>query len=107
MNTVKIDLCGLPDELRSGLEELCMHEGFRSGTGGIRLSARRAGAFSAEFDGQTLRVEYCEPVQFFRALSYLKRADHRRFALHRQPVFEHNGVMLDGSRNAVPRVKWL
>ena len=34
MNTVKIDLCGLPDELRSGLEELCMHEGFRSGTGG-------------------------------------------------------------------------
>lgn len=105
MNTVKIDLCGLPDELRSGLEELCMHEGFRSGTGGIRLSARRAGAFSAEFDGQTLRVEYCEPVQFFRALSYLKRADHRRFALHRQPVFEHNGVMLDGSRNAVPRVE--
>ncbi|MFR1358408.1 MAG: hypothetical protein ACLSBB_14380 [Ruthenibacterium lactatiformans] len=62
-------------------------------------------AFSAEFDGQTLRVEYCEPVQFFRALSYLKRADHRRFALHRQPVFEHNGVMLDCSRNAVPRVE--
>ena len=105
MNTVKIDLCGLPDELRSGLEKLCMHEGFRSGTDGIRLSARRGGAFSAEFDGQTLRVEYCEPVQFFRALSYLKRADHRRFALHRQPVFEHNGVMLDCSRNAVPRVE--
>ena len=45
MNTVKIDLCGLPDELRSGLEKLCMHEGFRSGTDGIRLSARRAEPF--------------------------------------------------------------
>ena len=95
MNTVKIDLCGLPDELRSGLEKLCMHEGFRSGTDGIRLSARRGGAFSAEFVGQTLRVEYCEPVQFFRALSYLKRADHRRFAIHPQPRFEHNRVIHD------------
>ena len=41
MNTVKIDLCGLPDELRSGLEKLCMHEGFRSGTDGIREVYKR------------------------------------------------------------------
>lgn len=33
MNTVKIDLCGLPDELRSGLEKLCMHEGISFGHG--------------------------------------------------------------------------
>ena len=62
-------------------------------------------AFSAEFDGQTLRVEYCEPVQFFRAVPYLNRWHDWCFALHRQPVFEHNGVMLDCSRNAVPRVE--
>lgn len=52
MNTVKIDLCGLPDELRSGLEKLCMHEGFRSGTDGIRLSARRGGVCPSRFRGQ-------------------------------------------------------
>ena len=90
MNTVKIDLCGLPDELRSGLENCVCTRDFvpaRTEYGFLPAGAEPFPPSSTD----RLRVEYCEPVQFFRALSYLKRADHRRFALHRQPVFEHTG----------------
>lgn len=101
-----IDICPfqLANELHAGLQELCAHEGFRFAENGVQLHARQASAFRVQFDGNSLEVEYREPVQFFRALSYLKASALSSFLLCRQPTFQSNGVMLDCSRNAVPTV---
>lgn len=100
-----IDICPLQlaNELHAGLQELCFHEGFLLAENGVQIRARQVSAFCAQFDGNRLEVEYREPVQFFRALSYLKASNSSSFLLCRQPTFQSNGVMLDCSRNAVPR----
>lgn len=103
MKNVPIVPESIPQELQQGMQELCAHEGFCPAETGVRILAKRGQAFFAEADGETLRVEYTAPCQFFRALSYLKTS--ARFTLRRPPAFEHNGAMLDCSRNAVPTVE--
>lgn len=103
MKQVMIDPCGLPEELKEGLAELCRWEGFVCRSGGIRVRAQRGSRFCVEREENELRVEYSRPVQFFRALSCLKEEPGARRLPDRPPVFRDNGVMLDCSRNAVLR----
>lgn len=103
MKQVSIDPQNLPQELCAGVQELCAHEGFCQSETGVRILAARGQKFCARSDGRTLQVEYTAPCQFFRALSYLKTS--ACFSIARAPAFEHNGAMIDCSRNAVPTVE--
>lgn len=92
----------LPAELTAGFEEICAHEGFEISSDGITLTAHKAEQYSVHCDGSRIDISYQAPVQFFRALSCLKEKGFCAFDITRQPVFDHNGIMLDCSRNAVP-----
>lgn len=101
MKKIAISPSGLPSELLKGLRHLCDHEGFEICDKGIEVTAHRSDSFAFRLDGKKLDVDYCTPVQFFRALSYLKEQPQQPLTWNRQPSFAENGVMLDCSRNAV------
>lgn len=101
MKQVSIFPESIPEELRAGLDEIASREGFPVSPGDIRIVAQPGDRFEARREGRVLNVHYQKPVQFFRALSLLKDSGGREFAVCRQPLFQHNGAMLDCSRNAV------
>lgn len=92
----------LPEELSAGFAEIAAHEGFSVAADGIPIAAHKGETYWLRRSADGLTVSYQTPVQFFRALSYLKECDLSPCEIHRQPVFERNGIMLDCSRNAVP-----
>lgn len=92
----------LPEELTAGFAEMVSHEGFTIAPDGIPVTACKGETYSVRRSADGLAVSYQTPVQFFRALSYLKEGDLTPCEIDRQPVFKRNGIMLDCSRNAVP-----
>ena len=103
MKQIAVCPCDIPEELREGLAQLCENEGFCLDAAGLPLYARRAEHYRVQHLPDALRVEYDRPVQFFRALSLLKTPQTAPDCPERPPVFRHDGVMLDCSRNGVLR----
>lgn len=103
MKPIAVCPCDIPEELREGLAQLCENEGFCLDAAGLPLYARRAEHYRVQHLPDALRVEYDRPVQFFRALSLLKTPQTAPDCPERPPVFKHDGVMLDCSRNGVLR----
>ena len=103
MKPIAVCPCDIPEELREGLAQLCENEGFCIDAAGLPLYARRAEHYRVQRLPDALRVEYDRPVQFFRALSLLKTPQTAPDCPERPPVFKHDGVMLDCSRNGVLR----
>lgn len=103
MKQIAVCPCDIPEELREGLAQLCENEGFCLDAAGLPLYARRAEHYRVQHLPDALRVEYDRPVQFFRALSLLKTPQTAPDCPERPPVFKHDGVMLDCSRNGVLR----
>lgn len=99
MKQVKIFPERIPEDLKAGLYEIAEHDGFCLCEEGVRITAEPGEHFEVCGKNHTLNVRYQKRAQFFRALSYLKEAED--FEMNQQPVFQHNGAMLDCSRNAV------
>ena len=78
----------------------------RSGTGRpVEAAKRSEPGFSLRVLPDKVRVEYCEKADFFRALSFLpNRTEETGYTRSETPCFKKTGVMVDCSRNAVPKV---
>lgn len=98
---------------RQGLEELSQERGFEISAGGILVKAVEgaAGKLKVEADQDGAVIYYDTMTHFYRGFMHLlqywnKKPEHRpmKFQKEETVYFDHNGAMLDCSRNAVPRV---
>ena len=90
------------DGLRSLLTDLDLEEDPQ----GFPLEILPGDALTLQWDGCRLRITCEKPVEVFRALCLFKgHHEDASFCLREKAAFAANGIMLDCSRNQVPRVE--
>ncbi|MDD3410764.1 MAG: beta-N-acetylhexosaminidase [Eubacteriales bacterium] len=94
------ELSGAAEELRAGIALLAQAGEIEDNGDGLRVTAAKTDHMRLTSDGSRATIEYAEKAQFFRLLSFVKG---RKDAVSREetPALDHNGVMLDMSRNGV------
>ena len=100
----------IPAELRAGF--LCvapllpLSEGLSAVE--VTIEKRTQPGFSIHKSEGQIKILYHQKVEFFRALSLLaQHAGSAAFELAQASCFSQNGVMIDCSRNAVPKPDFL
>ena len=90
----------MPENWPAALAELRKDLGFELSDTGMEIACSKGDSLSVESDGQSVRLTWAEPVQFYRALSLIPQP-LIPCAIQEHPRFETVGVMFDCSRNAV------
>ena len=98
----KIKLTGLPQELEGGLSEAIALLPLELAEDGLPVRIEHGGCLRAELNEDGGRIVWSKPVEIFRALAHLARED-AGCKIEEHASFRTNGLMLDASRNAVPR----
>ncbi len=97
----KIHLTGqMPENWALALKELTDELGFIPSDAGMEIVCRQGEALAVDSDGQTVRLTWAQPIQFYRALSLIP-LPLAPCSIHEKPRFASVGPMFDCSRNAV------
>lgn len=92
----------LPDQFTPAFEALSEDLGLRLDPAGFPIEFIRGDALSVKADEKCAQIIWAEPVQAYRALSFLGSGGiGNSLSVKESPCFETLGVMLDVSRNAV------
>lgn len=100
-----INISGISSDFIDGIKELA-NEGVYIGEG-LAVRDERGDVFRVEKNGNEALIIYTEKSEFFRGLSLLKYASDNgisNFIKYEKRAFDSFGVMVDCSRNAVPKV---
>lgn len=89
-----------PEGWQAALEDLQEDLEMRLAENGLPIACAKGDELSVESDGQSVRLTWGTPVQFYRALSLIPQP-LAPCSIHEMPRFETVGVMFDCSRNAV------
>lgn len=107
---VKLNVIGLPDVLRQGIELLKEDYGISYGEDGCELICEQVSdaKLVVDFSNQKARITYHSLSSFYRGLGHLLQAmSQHQTSCYIEEVssFESNGLMFDCSRNGVLNVR--
>ncbi|MCD9023807.1 beta-N-acetylhexosaminidase [Cohnella silvisoli] len=96
--------------LDSGLDMVCGMLGMkRTDSGGISVTLERTeeAILIVEFDGVGARIKYAQISHLFRAIGLMAESvkSDKPIEIREEPQFDTVGVMIDCSRNAVPKTE--
>lgn len=91
-----------PQSFEKAISSLYADLGMALNPSGFPLEAARSDHLTVTADPGRVVIGWAEPVQFYRALSYLRQHEPgESFTVSETPCFQTVGIMFDISRNAV------
>lgn len=94
----------LPRRFAEAFDVLREDLGLTAASGGFPVKVEKSDHLMVTADRRRIRIGWAEPVELYRALSYLKQySPGDSFCISESPCFKTLGVLFDVSRNAVLR----
>jgi len=105
---IKLNFQGMANAQKEGLALLTQDLGIQLDVRGIPVTVENADHLAVEIKDGSACIRYQKKVEFFRALSLMiPHLDEKEFHIREKASFDHNGVMLESSRNAVLNIETL